>query len=143
MILETIYFFGHENILCTHNTTLEITKDKEISTKGNCILGINASKGCADLNPRLKKLLKQKNKFKIMIKVGEFCDCFYGYGHPDLTLLDKNDIVFRKSNFICDRTILINCTKSSSEINRILIEKLKNENKKFFIEIKKVENNAK
>lgn len=143
MILETIYVYGHENIICTHNSTLEITKDKELSIKGNCILGIKSSKACADLNPNLKFLLKQAKRFKILIRVGEICDYFYGYGHPDLTLLHKNDIVFRKSNFICDRTILIKCTKSSNELNRMLIEKLKNEYKKFFIEIEQVDDNAK
>ena len=48
-------------------------------------------------------------------------------------LLDKNDMVFRKSNFICDRTVLINCTKSSKEIKRELIEKLKDPGKKLSI----------
>ncbi|GAH38768.1 unnamed protein product, partial [marine sediment metagenome] len=48
-----------------------------------------------------------------------------------LSLTDKKDIVFRKSDFVCDRTILIKCTKSSSELNRNLINKLMVRGKRF------------
>ncbi|MFX0000715.1 MAG: DUF371 domain-containing protein [Candidatus Hodarchaeota archaeon] len=125
VILENISAYGHENILCTHSTTIEITKEKTLTTKGNCIIGINASKGCYDLNQTLKKKIKDGSKIKITLKLGKLQDSFYGFGSKELRLLDKNDMVFRKSNFICDRTVLINCTKSSNEISRELIEKLK------------------
>jgi hypothetical protein len=133
VILETISVYGHENILCTHRTTIEITKEKRLTTKGNCIIGINASKGCFDLNPSLKKKIKNGIKIKITLKSANLQDSFHGFGNKDLRLLDKNDMVFRKSNFICDRTVLINCTKSSHEINRELIEKLKIPGKKLSI----------
>jgi len=41
--------------------------------------------------------------------------------------------VLRKSSFICDRTILINCTKSSNDLNRDLIEKLKISGNQFIV----------
>jgi len=88
-------------------------------------MGINASKGCFDLNQNLKKKIKDENKIKITLKLEDLQDSFIGFGSKDLRLLDKNDMVFRKSNFICDRTVLINCTKSSNEINPELIEKLR------------------
>lgn len=132
-ILEKIYAYGHENILCTHNTTIEITKDKCITKQGNCIIGINASKACYDLSKNLKKIIKNGKKIKIIIKADKFSDSFYGYGNMNLTLLNKKDMVFRKSDFICDRTVLINCTKSSIEINRELVQKLKDFKKKISI----------
>jgi hypothetical protein len=143
MILDTIHAFGHKNILCTHNTTIEITKDNLLTKKGNCILGIRSSKACVDLNSKLKALLKLGNRFKINVIVGEYKDYFYGYGHPDLTLLDKKDMVFRKSQFICDRTVLIKCTKSSNELNKLLIEQLKTNDEKLKIEFEKVANHEK
>ncbi|MCK4379713.1 MAG: DUF371 domain-containing protein [Candidatus Lokiarchaeota archaeon] len=124
-ILEKVSAYGHENILCTHSTTIEITKEKSVTKKGNCIIGINASKACFDLNRNLKKKIKDGNKIKITLKLENLQDSFFGFGNKELRLLDKNDMVFRKSNFICDRTVLINCTKSSNEINREIIEKLK------------------
>ena len=132
-ILEEIDAYGHENILCTHTTTIEITKENHLTKKGNCILGICASKACFDLNSELKKNLQKKKKFKISIKVDDLIDCFYGYGSIDLVLLDKNDMVFRKSNYICERTVLINCTKSSNELNRDLVRKMTVSRKRFSI----------
>ena len=130
-ILEKIFAYGHKSILCTHNTTIELTKENCLTKRGNCILGINASKACNDLNYGLKKILKKGRKLKITIKTDQFTDTFYGYGNKDLTLMDKNDIVFRKSDFICGRTILINCTKSSRELKRDLIQELRNLHNKF------------
>ncbi|MFW9987484.1 MAG: DUF371 domain-containing protein, partial [Candidatus Odinarchaeota archaeon] len=111
VVLETISAYGHKNILCTHSTTIEITKEKNLTKKGNCIIGINASKACFDLDPILKKNIKKGNKIKIILKLGNLQDSFYGLGNKNLRLLDKKDMVFRKSRFICDRTVLIDCTK--------------------------------
>ena len=130
-ILEKIFAYGHENILCTHSTTIELTKENCLTKRGNCILGINASKACNDLNDGLKKILKKGRKLKITIKTNQFTDTFYGYGNKDLTLMDKSDIVFRKSEFICGRTLLINCTKSSHELNRELVQEISSFHNKF------------
>lgn len=143
VVLETFSAFGHENILCTHGTTIEITKEKNLTKRGNCVMGINASKACFDLNPRLKKKIKEGSKIKITFKIENIQDSFYGFGNKDLRLLDKKDIVFRKSNFICDRTILINCTKSSEDINRELIKSLKIPGKKLIIIFEINERNGK
>lgn len=132
-ILEKVYVYGHENIHCTHKTTIEITKDKDLTKRGNCIIGINASMACGDLNEHLKKLIKEGKKIKVKINIDGITDSFYGFGNKNLTLLNKKDMVFRKSDFICDRTVLINCTKSSNDLDRKIIKKLKVAGKKFFI----------
>ena len=132
-ILETITAKGHPLIQCTHATTIELTKDTYLTKNGTCILGIGASKACYDLNPLLKKKITCGEKIRVIIKAGDFTDSFYGYGNKNLTHLNKKDIVFRKSDFICDRTILIKCSKSSSELNRNIIKKLTNSNERFSI----------
>ena len=125
-IIESVHAWGHENILSTHRTTIEITKDKNLTKKGDCIIGVNASKGCIDLTKEFKTQIKNGTKFKVILKAKDIQDYFYGYGNKNATLLDKNDMVFRKSNFICDRTVLINCSKSSVEINRDITRTLRN-----------------
>ncbi len=125
-ILDEITAFGHENLQCTHSTTIEITKDTSLSKRGNCILGVNASKACSDLNAELKALIQKGKRLKITIKVENLMESFYGYGNIKLTLLNKKDMVFRKSNFICERTVLINCTKSSNDLNRQFINLITN-----------------
>ncbi len=133
ILLDSINAIGHSFIQCTHSTTTELTKDDYLTEKGTCILGIKASKACYDLNPELKKKIKNGEKIYVVIKVDDIVDSFYGYGSNNLTLLSKKDLVFRKSNYTCDRTILINCTKSSRELNRNIINKLTNSKKQISI----------
>ncbi|MHA1461433.1 MAG: DUF371 domain-containing protein [Promethearchaeota archaeon] len=133
IILDSISAVGHPFVQCTHSTTIELTKDDYLTEKGTCILGIKASKACYDLNLVLKKKIKNGEKIDVVIKVDDIVDSFYGYGNSNLTLLSKKDLVFRKSNFICDRTILINCTKSSRGLNRNLTKKLTNSKKQVSI----------
>jgi hypothetical protein len=132
-ILETITAKGHQLIRCTHTTTIELTKDTHLTKNGTCILGIEASKACYELNPLLKKKITSGEQIYVIIKVGDIVDSFYGYGNKSLTLLNKKDMVFRKSDFVCDRTILINCSKSSSELDRNIIKKLTNSKEQFSI----------
>ena len=132
-VIERIHAWGHENILCTHNSTFEITKGKKLTKKGDCVIGVNSSKACYDLTTELKSRINNEDKIKVILKVDDIQDWFYGYGNKKLRLLNKKDIVFRKSRFICDRTILINCSKSSVEINRDLSKALRDPNKKLLI----------
>jgi len=132
-ILDTITAKGHQLIQCTHTTTIELTKDAYLTKNGTCILGIEASKACYELNPLLKKKITDGEKITVIIKAGEIFDSFYGFGHKNLTLLNKKDMVFRKSDYICDRTILIKCSKSSSELDRKTIKKLTSSKEHFSI----------
>ncbi len=128
--IEKIYAWGHKNILCTHKTTIEITKETDLTKRGDCVLAVGASKACLDLTPELKNKIKNEKKFKVKLELDDIQDYFYGFGNKELKLLDKSDMVFRKSSFICDRTVLINCSKSSKELSRELVNKLKNPKKK-------------
>jgi uncharacterized protein len=131
--MEKIQAYGHKNILCNHNSTIEITKDKYLTKNGNCIVGIKASKSCRDLNQNIKRAIKKGKRFKIIIKLGKLKDSFYGYGSSNLKLKDPIDMVFRKSNYVSDRTVLINCTKAAIDLDRNLVNKLKTPNIKFDI----------
>lgn len=120
-----IQFSGHENIRSLHQKTIEITKDSHLTTSGDCIIGVNATCGCADLPQEIKgKLLDPKTQVKFSIKVNEHEFEFKGYGHPDLTFENSDDIVLRKSDFISDRTLAIHCDKASDIIPREMIQSL-------------------
>jgi len=132
-LLDIITAKGHSLIQCTHTTTIELTKDTYLTKNGTCILGIEASKACYDLNPLLKKKINEEKKITVIIKAGDIVDSFYGFGDKRLTFLNKKDMVFRKSDFVCDRTILIKCSKSSNELDRNIIKNLTNSKKQFSI----------
>ncbi len=125
---ERILCKGHPNVLGTHKTTLEITKDTELTLNGNCILGIGIQSPGFLLSPRLKTMLKLHRQVTIELECDGIKDSFKGWGDPSLILTHPHDLVFRKSEFIDERTILIRCDKSVNDIDRKLIERMKNPN---------------
>ena len=128
--MEKILAFGHPNILGTHKTTIEITQELELSKQGDCIIGVNADKACADLSNELKTALKSNKKFEIILRAGGIGEKITGFGSPNLILTNKRDIVLRKSSHIDDRTLLIKCDKACADLGREFIKELKNSNEK-------------
>ena len=67
-----IAFTGHENIRSNHQKTIEITKESNLTPRGDCIVGVNAKYSCADLPDELKNKLKSpESKVTFSIKVGD------------------------------------------------------------------------
>jgi hypothetical protein len=122
-----IEFSGHENIRSNHQKTIEITKESHLTPQGDCIVGVNATSSCADLPDDLKNKLKDPNtKVTFSISVGNYEFLINGMGHPDLILTHSDDIVIRKSNFICPRTLAVKCDKASDMLPREMVSLLQN-----------------
>ncbi|MCV0392205.1 MAG: DUF371 domain-containing protein [Nitrosopumilus sp.] len=120
-----IQFSGHENIRSNHTKTIEITKESHLTPQGDCIVGVNATSSCADLPLGLKEKLKNSNTVvTLSITVGEYEFVIVGKGHPELLLTHNEDIVIRKSDFICPRTLAIKCDKSSDLLPREMVSLL-------------------
>ena len=47
---DEILFYGHPNVRCLHQRTIEVTTDSHLTLRGDCIIGVRASKACKDLN---------------------------------------------------------------------------------------------
>ncbi|WP_456373303.1 DUF371 domain-containing protein [Methanocaldococcus sp.] len=131
----TIRAKGHKNISATHKTTLEITKEDYLTPTGHCIIGIEANKSMLDFTDEFKEKLRNAKKIIVEIEVEGIKDTIIGEGHKDLILNHPTDIVIRKSNYICPRTLMINANKSAKDINRKIVKKLK-EGKKLIFRIK-------
>ena len=120
-----IQFSGNENIRSNHPKTIEITKESHLTPKGDCIVGINATSSCADLPQELKDKLKVSDtKVTFSINVGEYEFTLEGRGHPNLILSHSEDIVIRKSDFICPRTLAVKCDKASDLLPREMVSLL-------------------
>jgi hypothetical protein len=137
-LLEEFVVKGHKNVLSTHKTTLEFTNDSELTVRGTCILGLQSPIGCLNLKDTTKKELQGDNKFLVKIFADSEFDEFIGYGHPNLTLIHPYDMVFRKSTFICDRTIMIACNKAASDVKRTIVKLLQNPSNQAIIHIYKI-----
>ncbi len=122
-----VKFSGHKNIRSNHKKTIEITKDSKLTPKGDCIIGVNASSSCLDLPiPLKKKLQDPKSKITFEIQVEQLKFIVKGRGHQNLILTHPEDIVIRKSNFVCPRTLAVNCDKASDLLPRKMVNLLKN-----------------
>ncbi|MGA2385024.1 MAG: DUF371 domain-containing protein [Candidatus Bathyarchaeia archaeon] len=128
---ETFLAFGHPNIQAVHPSTLMFTREKHLSETGDCIIGVAADKAVAGLSTEFKEKLKKPNaKLTIIIEAGGLRQTVKALGSPKLTLTSQTDMVIRKSDYVSDRTLAIHADKSSSELPRELVEKLKNPEKK-------------
>ena len=118
---------GHENVLSLHKSTFEITKDKDLSLSGDCIIGLDIDKSMDDFPEEFKeKLANDDTKVIVELKTPNASDTIDGYGHHDLTLSHPTDIVCRKSTFVCSRTLMIKSNKAAIDLNRDLIKDLAN-----------------
>lgn len=117
-----IPFRGHKNIRSLHTKTIEITKKSDLTPNGDCIIGVKALYGCKDIPHKIKNRLKDQNsKVVFSIIVGKYSFTINGKGHQNLVLSHPHDIVLRKSNFVCPRTLAVECDKASDSIPRKLI----------------------
>lgn len=136
---------GHKNILGTHPTTIEFTKDKGLSLKGNCIIGVNSDFDLKSIkkfindnlsiknNQCEKKSLKNKKiknnllKVKIIIESNGIKEEINGYLNPDFD--NDKEIVIRKSDFVSKRTLVLKADKGAKDLCRDLIKLLRSEKK--------------
>jgi hypothetical protein len=123
---DVVVFYGHELIKGTHRSTFEITTEDFLGPKGDCIIGINASKSCYDLDPLLKKMLKNDNaKVTLTLMIKELFFKISARGSKQLTLSDNKSMVIRTSNFISPRTLAIRASSSAYDLPRSMINALK------------------
>ncbi len=109
---------GHGNILSTHRNTVEFTHDKELTVRGDCILGVNAT----------YSIIKIQNahihgKIKILMAVDGIFDEIIAEYNP--LFEDPYEMVIRKTDFKDRRTFAVKANKAAKDIKRELVERMK------------------
>jgi hypothetical protein len=128
---EEVIASGHENIEATHPTTLEITKEKRLSRRGDCIIAVSADTSLVDLSDEFKESLRKPNaKLTLTIEADGITDQINAHGSPNLILTHPSDMVIRKSSHIDGRTLAVGADKAACDLSRALVEKLRNPNQK-------------
>ena len=134
---DSFWALGHGNIHASHPTTLMFTKDIHVSRKGDCIVAMTADKSVADLSARFKEELRKPNaKLTVTIEAGDLVEEIKALGSPKLCLCHPTDIVIRKSDYICSRTLAICSDKSSNDLPRDFVEKLQDPKQKVKITLR-------
>ncbi|PKG33968.1 DUF371 domain-containing protein [Methanoregula sp.] len=114
---------GHPLVLGTHPTTFEITVEDHLTENGNCIIGVAADKGCAGLSPEFRQALASDDT---ILHTRLECDGvvaeIVSRGSAKMTLDHPTDMVWRKSMFVCGRTIGILSDRVALTLPRELVK---------------------
>ena len=119
---------GHPNISAAHLTTLEFTRDSSLTPNGDCIVAINAD---FDIN-KLKRFLKKK---RVIITISTGVHKETVTAQPNPLFNDEREMVIRKSGFVSSRTFATGADKAAVDMQRGLIEKIKERDMKIMIRI--------
>jgi len=133
-ITEVVNARGHQNIRATHKTTLEVTKETDLTRRGDCIIAIGATKGAADLSPEFKEVAKMEEaQITITIEAGDLEEVVRAKGSPRLLFLHPMDLVIRKSDYVCGRTIAIKADKAAKDLSRKLVTRIQDSHQRIKI----------
>lgn len=123
--------WGHPNVTAKNSATFEVTKEEYLTRRGDCIVAINATKGAADLSEEFRRIAAgEYSKIMVILEVGAWREVISGWGNPLLTFTHPTDLVARKSNFICNRTLMIKSDKAAKDFRRELVKLLRNPKQK-------------
>jgi uncharacterized protein len=128
--------YGHPNITATHPTTLEVTTESRLTSRGDCIVGVRATCGVSGLPLRLKQVLStdlERAVFRIHAGVASFE--VVGSGSSSLSFQHSEEMVVRKSDYASDRTLLVNADKAAVDMPRWMVRLLQNPEQLLKIEI--------
>ncbi len=131
MVQDEVTFYGHPNVQSLHGKTVEITKKEHLTLRGDCIVGVRASKACSDFDETLRRRLASSDSMvRIEIMVGSESFVINGRGDERLTLQNPHDIVIRKTGFVCPRTMSVRCDRASSDVPRNMVRMLQDKDAK-------------
>lgn len=118
---------GHKNVTSLHKSTFEITNDGEIGLAADCIIGVDMDYTMLDFPDEFKaRIADSGTQITVILDTENGHDEIVGWGHEDLSLTHPTDIVIRKSDYTCSRTLMIRADKAARDLDRDLICDLKN-----------------
>src|SRR3989338_71816 len=118
--------FGHPSILATHKTTLEFTRDEEVSLRGDCIIGVKAGFDLNSIKNFIENLKNKKITIKIQSSDKKIKDTLMAEINTDFS--SNKELVIRKTDFVSGRTLGIRSNKAAFELKKSLIDYLKERN---------------
>jgi len=118
-ISETFEARGHVMISATHKKSFEITKESNITLRGDCIVAVGSSKGAADLSDEFRRVARNDSaKITVVLSAKGTEEKAHGRGSSRLSLNHPTDLVARKSNYTCGRTLMISSDSAARDMSR-------------------------
>lgn len=131
---EVIEAHGHRNVLSTHRTTFEITKEKALTSRGDCIVAVGAAKSALDLSVKFKEAAKKEDAYiTITIEADGMREIVRARGSSRLSFTHPTDLVVRKSGYVCGRTVAVRADKAAGDLSRKLVGKMRSSHQRIEI----------
>ena len=121
---------GHPNITSRHRNTFEFTKDENLKTEGDCIIGVKADYSIK----KIRQLIKLFDSAEMEIAIGSTKEKVMMKINKDFN--DEREIVIRKTEFNSARTLGINADKAASNFGKDFIERLKDDKSRISVTLK-------
>ena len=124
---EKLLARGHPNIEAKHEKTMALTCHEKVSRRGDCFIGLGASKSLADFSTDFKKLASNKKaniRMEIRIEGLDEGIIVEGRGRSSLSYSHPKDIVIRKSGFVCPKTVMVYADKAAGDLSRSFVKLL-------------------
>lgn len=126
-LATTIRARGHPNVTATHRTTFEVTKESHLTRRGDCVLAVAADKGPRDLDERVREALRSSQaRVTVVLAAGGMTFIAHGRGSEGLTLTHPTEMVFRKTRFLSDRTVMVDSDRAAIDVPREMVLLLRN-----------------
>jgi 16S rRNA (cytidine1402-2'-O)-methyltransferase len=106
---------GHPNVVATHDKTLEVTRDADISRRATCVVGVASAHDD-------RALLALRGRVEISLECEGASDTFSATMSP--FFLGDSSLVFRRGAGLRGRTIAFEASKTAATIDRALVERL-------------------
>jgi uncharacterized protein len=125
-VRELIRCRGHALVSARHPTTFELTAESHLTSAGDCIIGVGADRGAADLSDEFRAALRHEGAVLVTtLRCGDLEVVVRSEGHPGLLLDHPTDLVWRRSEHLCGRTIGIRSDRVARTLPRAFVECLR------------------
>lgn len=122
---EVIHAVGHEHVTAAHESTLELTSDDYLTPAGDCIVGIEADRVPADFDPAFVAACQDRDtEITATLSTGDHETQITGRGHPELTFENDRSLVLRTSEYVDDRTVMVDADAAAADLDRGLVDAL-------------------
>ena len=122
---EVVHARGHEHVSSEHASTLELTSDDFLTPAGDCILAIEADRVPADFDDDFVEACRNEAAtITLTIEAGDHTETVTGSGHPEMTFQGDRSFVCRTSDYVDDRTVMVEADKAAQDVDHDLIDAL-------------------
>ncbi|EMA47268.1 DUF371 domain-containing protein [Halococcus saccharolyticus] len=122
---EVVHARGHEHVTAQHASTLELTSDDYLTPAGDCIIGIEADRTPADFDRGFVAACRDADAtITATFEADDHTETVSGRGHPDLEFANDRSLVCRTSEYVDDRTVMVEGDAAAADLDREFVAAL-------------------